>query len=89
MNDDTLKDSKPIKGAHLGLILLIFLNILNIVDRSLIASFGTEISHDLDLTDTQFGLLVGPMFVFSYPSSPFYQSTRQPVPVICDDSSVY
>ncbi|MFT5572876.1 MAG: MFS family permease [Cryomorphaceae bacterium] len=66
MNDDTLKDSKPIKGAHLGLILLIFLNILNMVDRSLIASFGTEISHDLDLTDTQFGLLVGPMFVFFY-----------------------
>ena len=46
--------------------MLIFLNILNIVDRSLIASFGTEISHDLDLTDTQFGLLVGPMFVFFY-----------------------
>ena len=66
MNDDTLKDSKPIKGAHLGLVLLIFLNILNMVDRSLIASFGTEISHDLNLTDTEFGLLVGPMFVFFY-----------------------
>jgi MFS family permease len=66
MNHDTLKDSKPIKGAHLGLVLLIFLNILNMVDRSLIASFGTEISHDLNLTDTQFGLLVGPMFVFFY-----------------------
>ena len=66
MNDDTLKSSKPIKGAHLGLMLLIFLNILNMVDRNLIASFGTEISHDLDLTDTQFGLLTGPLFVFFY-----------------------
>ena len=46
------------------LLFLLLLNILNMVDRTLITSFGTAIITDLDLSDSQFGLLTGPIFVF-------------------------
>ena len=48
------------------LLFLLLLNILNMVDRTLITSFGTAIIKDLDLSDSQFGLLTGPIFVFFY-----------------------
>lgn len=48
------------------LTLLVVLNILNIVDRNLISSFGPQITADLNLTDTQFGWLTGLIFVFFY-----------------------
>ena len=51
----------------MGLLLfLLLLNILNMVDRTLITSFGTAIINDLNLSDSQFGLLTGPIFVFFY-----------------------
>ena len=50
--------------AFLGLLTLI--NTLNFVDRSLLASFANFIVPDLDLTDTQFGYLVGLAFLFFY-----------------------
>ena len=46
------------------LIFLLLLNILNMVDRTLITSFGTAIINDLELSDSQFGMLTGPIFVF-------------------------
>lgn len=48
------------------LIFLLLLNILNMVDRTLITSFGTAIINDLRLSDSQFGMLTGPIFVFFY-----------------------
>ncbi|MDA8903515.1 MFS transporter [Porticoccaceae bacterium] len=48
------------------LLFLLLLNILNMVDRTLITSFGTAIIPDLGLSDSQFGLLTGPIFVFFY-----------------------
>jgi MFS family permease len=48
------------------LLFLLLLNILNMVDRTLITSFGTVIITDLGLSDSQFGLLTGPIFVFFY-----------------------
>jgi len=36
------------------------------VDRTLITSFGSAIIKDLNLSDSQFGLLTGPIFVFFY-----------------------
>jgi len=48
------------------LLFLLLLNILNMVDRTLITSFGTAIITDLGLSDSQFGLLTGPIFVFFY-----------------------
>ena len=38
---------------------LIILNIMNFVDRQLLASFANFIIPDLGLTNTQFGLLTG------------------------------
>jgi cellulose synthase/poly-beta-1,6-N-acetylglucosamine synthase-like glycosyltransferase len=52
------------KGARGILVFLLILNILNMVDRTLIVSFGTSIISDLNLSDSQFGLLTGPVFVF-------------------------
>ena len=57
---------KSAKGATGLLVFLLVLNILNMVDRTLITSFGTSIIADLNLSDSQFGLLTGPVFVFFY-----------------------
>ncbi len=45
---------------------LIILNIMNFVDRQLLASFANFIIPDLGLTNTQFGLLTGFGFLFFY-----------------------
>ena len=45
---------------------LIILNIMNFVDRQLLASFANFIIPDLGLTNTQFGLLTGFGFLFLY-----------------------
>jgi MFS family permease len=58
--------TKSAKGATGILVFLLILNILNMVDRTLIVSFGTSIISDLNLSDSQFGLLTGPVFVFFY-----------------------
>jgi MFS family permease len=56
---------KPVT-AHLFLGFLILLNILNFVDRGLIASLAPLITEDLGLSDTQIGLLTGFFFVMFY-----------------------
>ena len=45
------------------LFFLLLLNILNMLDRTLLIAFGPQIIEDLDLSDTQYGLLTG--FVFN------------------------
>ncbi|CAH0992142.1 Hexuronate transporter [Sinobacterium norvegicum] len=57
-------------NATLGLLML--LSILNMVDRNLISSFGPQIVEDLGLTDSQFGLLTGMIFVFFYAVMGFF-----------------
>jgi len=42
------------------------LNILNMIDRNLLASFGPQVVADLNLSDSEFGLLTGIIFVFFY-----------------------
>lgn len=62
-------DQVQAKAAPKALGILLFLtllNILNMVDRTLITSFGTAIITDLNLSDSQFGLLTGSIFVFFY-----------------------
>jgi len=54
----------PRNYGFLGILTL--LNILNFVDRTLLASFANFIVPDLALTDTEFGLLVGFAFLFFY-----------------------
>ena len=65
----TLAPESAPKSAPKAMGILLFLtllNILNMVDRTLITSFGTAIITDLELSDSQFGLLTGPVFVFFY-----------------------
>lgn len=50
--------------AILGL--LAFINVLNFVDRQLLASFANFIVPDLELSNTQFGLLTGFAFIVFY-----------------------
>ena len=64
-------DDAPAGGAitlshYLLLGLLTLLNVLNIVDRQLLSSFANFIVPDLGLTNTQFGLLTGLMFMVFY-----------------------
>ncbi len=48
------------------LVLLTCLNVMNFVDRQLLASFANFIVPELGLTDTQFGLLTGLVFIIFY-----------------------
>jgi MFS family permease len=48
------------------LALLTLLNVMNFVDRQLLASFANFIVPDLGLTNTQFGLLTGFAFIIFY-----------------------
>jgi MFS family permease len=61
-----MDSTKVTSRAKAMLAFLLLLNILNMVDRTLITSFGTAIIEDLHLSDSQFGLLTGPIFVFFY-----------------------
>ena len=42
------------------------INVLNVVDRQLIASMANWIKPELNLTNTQFGLLTGLIFILFY-----------------------
>ncbi len=54
------------KSRHATLSFLVLLNVLNMVDRNLLSAFAPQISADLQLSDTQFGLLTGLLFVTFY-----------------------
>ena len=62
--DDTL--DRPVEGAYAFLGFLMLLNVMNFVDRQLLSSFANFIVPDLGLTDGQFGLLTGLLFIFFY-----------------------
>jgi MFS family permease len=67
MNKAQLKLQPTASKNAMGILLfLTLLNIINMVDRNLITSFGTDIINDLNLSDFQFGLLTGPIFVVFY-----------------------
>jgi MFS family permease len=56
-----------IRSRDIGFLLfLTLLNVMNFVDRQLLASFANWIVPDLGLTNTQFGLLTGLVFIFFY-----------------------
>jgi MFS family permease len=62
----SMTNKNPSSRSYMILIFLSCLNILNMVDRNLLASFGPQITEELNLSDSQFGLLVGLFFVFFY-----------------------
>lgn len=60
-NDDV------IKGRDIGFLLfLTMLNVMNFVDRQMLGSFANWIVPELGLTNTQFALLTGLVFIFFY-----------------------
>ncbi|MBE8191811.1 MAG: MFS transporter [Alphaproteobacteria bacterium] len=61
-----LKEESVRGGDYAILGLLTFINVLNFIDRQLLASFANFIVPDLGLTNTQFGLLTGFAFIVFY-----------------------
>ena len=61
MNDDSVE-----RKHYIFLCFLTILNVTNFVDRQLLASFANFIVPDLNLTNTEFGLLTGLLFITFY-----------------------
>ena len=60
-------ESDKVTMSHYILLgMLTLLNVLSIVDRQLLSSFANYVVPDLNLTNTQFGLLTGLMFMVFY-----------------------
>jgi MFS transporter, Spinster family, sphingosine-1-phosphate transporter len=60
-------DQEAVAGRHYAFLgFLTLLNVMNFVDRQLLASFANFIVPDLGLTNTQFGLLTGLFFIVFY-----------------------
>lgn len=72
-----MQDSRP-GSARLLLGLLIFLNVLNYVDRQSLAAFMVDIRRDIGLSYFQFTLLVGLVF------SLFYAIAGMPAGMLAD-----
>ena len=60
------KVSEPSANDYGLLSFLTLINVLCVVDRQLIASMANWIKPDLNLTNTQFGLLTGLIFIVFY-----------------------
>lgn len=56
----------PARQAYILLAALVALNLINFVDRQLLASFANYVVPELRLSNTEFGLLTGFVFVFMY-----------------------
>lgn len=62
-----MAESQSVAGKHYAFLgFLTLLNVMNFVDRQLLASFANFIVPDLGLTNTQFGLLTGLFFIVFY-----------------------
>ena len=65
------KEQDASVGDYGFLMFLTLLNVMNFVDRQLLASFANWIVPDLGLTNTEFGLLTGLIFIFFYSGNTF------------------
>jgi MFS family permease len=60
-------EEHAVPARHYGfLAFLALLNVMNFVDRQLLGSFANFIVPELELTNTQFGLLTGMVFIVFY-----------------------
>jgi MFS family permease len=66
MSDERQSEEQTLPGSVPFLLLLTLLNVMNFVDRQLLSSFANFIVPDLNLTNTEFGLLTGLVFLFFY-----------------------
>ena len=62
-------------GSYGFLGFLTLLNVMNFVDRQLLASFANFIVPDLGLSNTEFGLLTGLFFLFFYSAAGLFMGT--------------
>ena len=62
-------------GSMGFLLFLTLLNVMNFIDRGLLGSFANFIVPDLGLTNTQFGLLTGLVFLFFYSTMGLFMGT--------------
>ena len=70
---------EKVSGRSYGfLVFLTLLNVMNFVDRQLLGSFANFIVPDLGLTNTEFGLLTGLVFLF------FYSAMGVPMGMLAD-----
>ncbi len=65
-NNASNADEAVSRGSYFFLGFLTLLNVMNFVDRQLLSSFANYIVPDLELTNTQFGLLTGLVFIIFY-----------------------
>lgn len=65
-------DDAGARGGYGLLVLLTLMNVLNFVDRQLLSSFANFIVPDLQLTNTEFGLLTGLVFIIFYAVAGFF-----------------
>ena len=54
------------------LTLLLLVNLINMIDRNIIASFAPQITEELALSDAAFGLLTGMLFIVSFSVAGIY-----------------
>ncbi|MDC0068818.1 MFS transporter [Gammaproteobacteria bacterium] len=66
MKDEVPQERNARIGDYGFLMFLTMINVLNVVDRQLIASMANWIKPELNLTNTQFGLLTGLIFLLFY-----------------------
>ena len=67
MNNSTESENENIRVADVGFLLfLTLINVLNYIDRQLLPYFANWIVPELGLSNTQFGLLSGLIFIFFY-----------------------
>ncbi len=65
----SVASAERVESRHYGfLVFLTVLNVMNFVDRQLLASFANFVMPDLGLSNTQFGLLTGFNFLIFYAS---------------------
>ncbi len=68
-------DDRVSAGSYGFLAFLTLLNVMNFVDRQLLASFANFIVPDLGLSNAQFGLLTGLIFLFFYSAMGLFMGT--------------
>ena len=60
-------ENKEVRPSDIAFLLfLAFLNVINYIDRQLIGVFANWIVPELDLSNFEFGLITGPIFIFFY-----------------------
>ena len=62
------RGNRVVLQRHRWLVLavLVFINVLAYADRSMLTAFAPQITSELALTNTQYGILTGPVWVLAY-----------------------